>query len=171
MKPSLWDLKPTSPLIRSIWIWHHETIPMGFETMLKPILRDDTGKHHETIPMGFETASKRHLKAAVHDIMKPSLWDLKLKKRITPVTGMSLSWNHPYGIWNRPLFLVSVFSSNHETIPMGFETQGDWNFCKCAGYHETIPMGFETWKRFWQWRRNWSWNHPYGIWNYWRNTL
>ena len=55
-------------------------------------------------------------------IMKPSLWDLKLQQ-------------YRYTIKKR---------KNHETIPMGFETQKVEVVDRIVQDHETIPMGFET---------------------------
>ena len=54
------------------------------------------------------------------------------------------SWNHPYGIWNRPVSCCLLLMCHHETIPMGFETE-----MQCFSHSISSR----------------SWNHPYGIWN------
>ena len=77
MKPSLWDLKlfPKRTVYASLN--DHEAIPMGFETS-KNRRRKDSKSHHEAIPMGFETITLESRENGWLDIMKPSLWDLKL---------------------------------------------------------------------------------------------
>ena len=121
MKLSLWDLKPgTNQTITTGWFhhevipmgfetcqifhdlpvrFHHEVIPMGFET-LKAAASVEVDADHEVIPMGFETGDK-YCNHPKHDIiMKLSLWDLK------------------------HLFRCCIFVDHldHEVIPMGFET-------------------------------------------------
>ena len=99
--------------------------------------------HHETIPMGFETKSFKLFRFFVFAIMKPSLWDLKLRS-IVSFAILRESWNHPYGIWNNipPYELDTQMKSwNH---PYGI-----WNF----RYRLNTLLNNE------------SWNHPYGIWN------
>ena len=64
-----------------MWGIYHEAIPMGFETFYRRgCLYPDS--YHEAIPMGFETDTVDESET-IGEIMKPSLWDLKLGSRRT----------------------------------------------------------------------------------------
>ena len=76
MKPSLWDLKlyntlgqPIGSAIMkpSLWDLKHWSVNLYKKLQY----------HHEAIPMGFETSVLTTLCIAPNPIMKPSLWDLK----------------------------------------------------------------------------------------------
>jgi len=72
---------------------------MGFET--KDHLGYPTiGYDNKAVPMGFETKSLSLLRGLWLDIIKQSLWDLKL-------------WRN---------FQIALLDKNNKAVPMGFET-------------------------------------------------
>ena len=102
MKPSLWDLKHKKKNTGITNCGNHEAIPMGFETPLC-----------ENYSIAFV-------------IMKPSLWDLKpstMSKmtKVPPIMKPSL-WDLKPSV----KLMVLQCRSDHEAIPMGFET-GIWD--------------------------------------------
>ena len=137
------------------------------------------------IPMGFETILKYILKSFVNHY-ETSLWDLKLIRSQID-NDLTVIMRHPYGIWNR-LILMSLFWVMHyETSLWDLKLwvfllfllvlyimrhpYGIWNplYFSCAVWHIRlwdIPMGFETTFSICSIRyRFFIMRHPYGIWN------
>ena len=98
MKPSLWDLKlvdGNGNKLLALLSWNH---PYGIWNEYAINARVKYF-HHETIPMGFETYAAAQVSAQVRSWNHPyGIWNKAGYDSVERDGGAS--WNHPYGIWN-----------------------------------------------------------------------